>query len=118
VIGRVARNRDLMEAEAAFTRQLDIATTHGMAVWVVRATRELGAVDPMSANRTERLRRARGRRLNGRSVDVPATGRRSPSRASAPGRSSRLNSMMHRVVAVAGQRVGVAAADNIVGPRG
>jgi len=59
VIGRVARNRDLMEAEAAFTRQLDIATTHGMAVWVVRATHELGAVDLMSANRTDRLRRAR-----------------------------------------------------------
>ena len=59
VIGRVARNRDLMEAEAAFTRQLDIATAHGMTVWVVRATHELGAVDLMSANRTDRLHRAR-----------------------------------------------------------
>ena len=59
VIGRVARNRDLMAAEAAFTRQLDIATAHGMTVWVVRATHELGAVDLMSANRTDRLHRAR-----------------------------------------------------------
>ncbi len=59
VIGRVARNRDLMQAEAAFTRQLDIATAHGMTVWVVRATHELGAVDLMSANRTDRLHRAR-----------------------------------------------------------
>ena len=59
VIGRVARNRDLMEAEAAFTQQLEIATAHGLAVWVVRATHELGAVDLMSANRTDRLHRAR-----------------------------------------------------------
>jgi tetratricopeptide (TPR) repeat protein len=59
VIGRVARNRDLMQAEAAFTRQLEIATDHGMTVWVVRATHELGAVDLMSSNRTDRLHRAR-----------------------------------------------------------
>lgn len=59
VLGRITRYRDLDAAEASFTRQLKIADAHGLTLWTVRATHELGAVDLMRANRTDRLHRAR-----------------------------------------------------------
>ena len=73
VIGRVARKRDLGEAEAAFARQLEIATEHGMTIWMVRATHELGAVDLMSSNRTDRLIRARDLASDTGALSVMAT---------------------------------------------
>jgi len=73
VIGRVARKRDLHKAEAAFTRQLEIATTHGMTVWVLRATHELGAVDLMGSNRVDRLVRARELAAEAGALSVMAT---------------------------------------------
>jgi DNA-binding CsgD family transcriptional regulator len=73
VIGRVARKRDLHEAEAAFTRQLEIATTHGMTVWMLRATHELGAVDLMGSNRVDRLVRARELAAEAGALSVMAT---------------------------------------------
>jgi hypothetical protein len=59
VLGRIARNRDLAQAEPMFALQLDVASRHGLKVWVGRATHELGTVDLMLANRTDRLARAR-----------------------------------------------------------
>jgi DNA-binding CsgD family transcriptional regulator len=59
VLGRTARNRDLGRAEQVFARQLDVATRHGLTLWHARATHELGTLDLMRANSTDRLARAR-----------------------------------------------------------
>jgi DNA-binding CsgD family transcriptional regulator len=59
VLGRIARTRSLAEAEMVFTRQLEVAARHGLALWEVRATHELGTIDLLRANRTDRLTRAR-----------------------------------------------------------
>jgi DNA-binding CsgD family transcriptional regulator len=59
VLGRVARIRDLHEAEMAFARQLDIATGHDLPLWIVRAMHELGTIDMLAANRADRLHEAR-----------------------------------------------------------
>ncbi len=59
VAGRVARQRDLEAAEAAFARGLAIATTHGLELWRLRALHELGTVDQLRTESVERLRQAR-----------------------------------------------------------
>ena len=47
VAGRVARQRDLQAAEAAFARGLAVATAHGLRLWRLRALHELGTVDQL-----------------------------------------------------------------------
>lgn len=59
VIGRIARTRDLREAGAAFTRQLQLAEQHGLTLWALRATHELGTLDLMRDNGTVRIGQAR-----------------------------------------------------------
>ena len=59
VLGRVARMRDLHEAELAFARQLEIAAGHDLPLWIVRAMHELGTIDMLAANHADRVRRAR-----------------------------------------------------------
>ena len=59
VSGRVARQRDLDAAEAAFGRGLAVATAHGLEVWRLRALHELGTVDQLRTESVERLELAR-----------------------------------------------------------
>lgn len=59
VTGRVARQRDLQAAEAAFARGLAVATAHGLGLWRLRALHELGTVDQLRTESVERLRQAR-----------------------------------------------------------
>jgi DNA-binding CsgD family transcriptional regulator/tetratricopeptide (TPR) repeat protein len=59
VAGRVARQRDLQAAEAAFTRGLAVATAHGLGLWRLRAMHELGTVDQLRTESVERLGQAR-----------------------------------------------------------
>ena len=73
VLGRIARNRDLGEAEQVFVRQLDIAARHGLRLWAARATHELGTLDLMRANRTDRLARARELAAEGGDLATAAT---------------------------------------------
>jgi DNA-binding CsgD family transcriptional regulator len=73
VLGRIARNRDLAEAEQVFARQLDIAAGHGLRLWAARATHELGTLDLMRANRTDRLARARELAAEGGDLATAAT---------------------------------------------
>ena len=73
VLGRIARTRDLREAEAAFARQLRIASTHGLALWVVRATHELGGVDLMAGTGRDRLLKARDLAAEAGALSITAT---------------------------------------------
>ena len=73
MLGRIARNRDLAEAETVFARQLDIATGHGLRLWATQATHELGTLDLMRANSTERLGRARELAAEGGDLATAAT---------------------------------------------
>jgi DNA-binding CsgD family transcriptional regulator/tetratricopeptide (TPR) repeat protein len=59
VAGRVARQRDLLAAEAAFARGLAVATAHGLGLWRLRALHELGTVDQLRTESVERLQHAR-----------------------------------------------------------
>jgi hypothetical protein len=59
VAGRVARQRDLEAAEAAFTRGLDIATAHGLTLWRLRALHELGTIDQLRTETVVRLQQTR-----------------------------------------------------------
>jgi hypothetical protein len=59
VLGRILRRRDVEEAEALFARQLQTARAHGLTLWTVRATHELGAIDLIRHTDTTRLRDAR-----------------------------------------------------------
>jgi DNA-binding CsgD family transcriptional regulator len=59
VIGRIARTRDLRGADIAFTRQLDVAEKHGLTLWALRATHELGTLELMRDNGTGRIEQAR-----------------------------------------------------------
>jgi DNA-binding CsgD family transcriptional regulator/tetratricopeptide (TPR) repeat protein len=59
VTGRVARQRDLQAAEAAFARGLAMATAHGLELWRLRALHELGTVEQLRTESVERLRQAR-----------------------------------------------------------
>ncbi|WP_433364571.1 ATP-binding protein [Actinoplanes sp. CA-142083] len=59
VAGRVARQQDLRAAEAAFARELAVATAHGLTLWRLRALHELGTVDQQRTESVDRLRQAR-----------------------------------------------------------
>jgi len=59
VIGRVARQRDLEEAEGAFARAADLASAHGLQLWRLRALHELGTVDQLRTESVDRLQQAR-----------------------------------------------------------
>jgi DNA-binding CsgD family transcriptional regulator len=59
VTGRVARQRDLDAAEAAFARSLAVATAHGLELWRLRALHELGTLDQLRTESVERLCQAR-----------------------------------------------------------
>jgi DNA-binding CsgD family transcriptional regulator len=59
VIGRVARQRDLAEAERAFSRAADVAAAHGLQLWRLRALHELGTIDQLRTESTSRLEQAR-----------------------------------------------------------
>jgi DNA-binding CsgD family transcriptional regulator len=59
VAGRLARQRDLQAAEAAFTRELAVATAHGLGLWRLRALHELGTIDQLRTESVDRLRQAR-----------------------------------------------------------
>lgn len=55
VAGRIARQRDLRAAEAAFTRQLRTAAAQGLALWRLRALHELGTIDQLRTESVDRL---------------------------------------------------------------
>ena len=59
VLGRVARTRDLAEAESCFERARVLAERHGLALWRARALHELGTIDLYSTLSTARLEMAR-----------------------------------------------------------
>ena len=55
VIGRVARQRDLEEAERAFARAAAVASAHGLQLWHLRALHELGTIDQLRTESVDRL---------------------------------------------------------------
>ena len=59
VIGRVARQRDLDQAEQAFAQAAAVATAHGLRLWHLRALHELGTIDQLRTESVERLQQAR-----------------------------------------------------------
>jgi DNA-binding CsgD family transcriptional regulator len=59
VIGRVARQRDLEEAERAFDRAAVTAQAHGLRLWHLRALHELGTIDQLRTESVVRLQQAR-----------------------------------------------------------
>lgn len=59
VLGRRARLRNLQEAQAAFSRSVAIAETHGLPLWRLRALHELGTIDLFESWRVDRLLQAR-----------------------------------------------------------
>ena len=59
VIGRVARQSDLDEAERAFARAAAVASAHGLRLWQLRALHELGTIDQLRTESVDRLQQAR-----------------------------------------------------------
>jgi DNA-binding CsgD family transcriptional regulator len=59
VIGRVARQRDLDQAEQAFGQAATVADAHGLQLWRLRALHELGTVDQLRTESVDRLEQAR-----------------------------------------------------------
>ncbi len=59
VIGRCARPRDLVAAEAAFEQGRRLAEEHRLDLWRIRALHELGTIDLFSTYRLDRLEMAR-----------------------------------------------------------
>src|ERR1700730_17158011 len=59
VIGRVARQRDLEDAERAVARAADVAKAHGLRLWHLRALHELGTIDQLRTESVDRLQQAR-----------------------------------------------------------
>ena len=59
MIGRVARQRDLEEAERAFARAAAVASAHGLQLWHARALHELGTIDQLRTESVDRLQQAR-----------------------------------------------------------
>jgi DNA-binding CsgD family transcriptional regulator/tetratricopeptide (TPR) repeat protein len=59
VIGRVARQSDLDEAERAFARAAALASAHGLEFWQLRALHELGTIDQLRTESVDRLQQAR-----------------------------------------------------------
>jgi DNA-binding CsgD family transcriptional regulator len=60
VLGRVARQRNLEEAEIAFSEQEVLASAHGLQLWRLRALHELGTIDQLRTESVDRLEQARG----------------------------------------------------------
>jgi tetratricopeptide (TPR) repeat protein len=73
VTGRVARQRDLDEAEAAFTRAQAVATAHGLELSRLRALHELGTVDQQRTESVERLEQTRELAVDVGAVALVAT---------------------------------------------
>ncbi|MGK5113397.1 MULTISPECIES: AAA family ATPase [unclassified Geodermatophilus] len=73
VMGRIARNRDLGEAEEIFAREREVASGHGAKLWELRATHELGTIDLLQANDTVRLRQARVLAAEAGALSIAAT---------------------------------------------
>ena len=59
VIGQCLRPTDLDAAEREFVQALDLAQAHGLGLWKIRATHELGTIDLLRSGQLERLREAR-----------------------------------------------------------
>ena len=59
VLGRVARQSDLAEAERAFSQQEVLASAHGLQLWRLRALHELGTIDQLRTESVHRLEQAR-----------------------------------------------------------
>lgn len=59
ILGRRARQRDLEEAETFFERARKLAEQHGLELWRVRATHELGTIDLLACRGRGRLIEAR-----------------------------------------------------------
>ncbi len=59
VAGRCARTRDLNQAEAIGRRAMSVAEDHGLTLWRMRATYQLGIVDLFRSGAVEVLERAR-----------------------------------------------------------
>jgi DNA-binding CsgD family transcriptional regulator len=59
VIGRVARQSDLDQAERAFARAAALASAHGLKFWQLRALHELGTIDQLRTESVDRLQQAR-----------------------------------------------------------
>ncbi len=59
VLGRVARQSDLEQAEDAFSRQEVLASAHGLQLWRLRALHELGTIDQLRTESVDRLEQAR-----------------------------------------------------------
>lgn len=55
VLGRVARQRDLAQAERAFEHELSTAEHHDLPLWRLRALHELGTIDQLRTESVERL---------------------------------------------------------------
>lgn len=55
VLGRVARQRDLVQAERAFEREAATASAHDLPIWRLRALHELGTIDQLRTESVERL---------------------------------------------------------------
>jgi DNA-binding CsgD family transcriptional regulator len=60
VLGRCYRRSDLDAAEDALERARQVAETHGLIVWQIRATHELGGVDLVGGRGIERMDDAAG----------------------------------------------------------
>jgi DNA-binding CsgD family transcriptional regulator len=59
IVGRGRRLRDLVAAQDAFERALDIAEAHELPFWRLRALHELGTIELYRHNGTDRLSQAR-----------------------------------------------------------
>ncbi|HEY2594696.1 MAG TPA: LuxR C-terminal-related transcriptional regulator, partial [Chloroflexota bacterium] len=59
VIGRCARQQDLDMAEAPFAQAFQIADTHNLPMWRLRALHELGTIDMLRFGGVDRLEQAR-----------------------------------------------------------
>jgi DNA-binding CsgD family transcriptional regulator len=59
VLGRVARQRDLDVAERFFAQEDAVASAHGLRLWQLRALHELGTIDQLRTESTDRLEQAR-----------------------------------------------------------
>ncbi len=71
--GRVARQRDLEAAESRFSRELAVASAHGLRLWQVRALHELGTIDQLRTESVDRLEEARELALDLGAVGLVAT---------------------------------------------
>jgi hypothetical protein len=59
ILGRQARQSDLVQAETYFERGRQVAERHGLRLWEVRALHKLGSIDLLTCAGRDRLVRAR-----------------------------------------------------------